>query len=101
VATVGGNDRVLLGDTVLDTNSDGLLTGRQMAETTNLLLLVQSVGGHFHTAHGDHVVVHLLQLLLCGVEGERGRVELVGLEALFGELDLKVLVVLLCRWLVV
>jgi hypothetical protein len=95
VAAVGGDDRVLLGDTVLDTDGDGLLTGRQMAETADLLLLVQSVGGHLHAAHGDHVVVHLLQLLLGCVKGERGRVELVGLEALVGELDLKGLVVLL------
>jgi len=70
VAAVGGDDRVLLGDAVLDTDGDGLLTGRQVAETADLLLLVQSVGGHFHAAHGDHVVVHLLQLLLGGLEGE-------------------------------
>lgn len=111
VATVGSDDLVLLGDTVLDTASDGLLTGGQMAETTDLLLLVKTVGGHFHAAakqntlahdtlvvlqmrvpssivsharpaalsllflkvgdhipRGDHVVVHLLQLLLGGVE---------------------------------
>lgn len=100
VATVGGDDRVLLGDTVLNTDGDGLLTGRQVAETANLLLLVQSVGGHLHAAHGDHVVVHLLQLLLGGLEGEGGRVEHVGLEALVGQLDLEVGVILLYNWLV-
>lgn len=95
VAAVGGNDVVLLGDGVLDADGDGLLTGRQVAETADLLLLVQSVGGHLHAAHGNHVVVHLLQLGLCGLEGEVGRVELVRLEALVRELDLEGLVILL------
>ena len=101
VAAVGGNDVVLLGDSVLDTDGDGLLTGRQVAETANLLLLVQSVGGHLHAAHGNHVVVHLLQLGLGRLEGELGGVELVCLETLVRELDLEVLVILLrdCqRW---
>lgn len=48
VATVGGDDVVLGGDGMLDTSGNGLLTGRQVAETTDLLLLVQAIGGHFH-----------------------------------------------------
>ena len=110
VAAVGSDDLVLLGDGMLNTASNSLLTGGQMAETTDLLLLVKTVGGHFHAAakqdtlvyvlpaflkihipfsmvfralpialllflwdgghipRGDHVVVHLLQLLLGGVE---------------------------------
>lgn len=43
----------------------------------------------------DHVVVHLLQLLLGGLQGVWGRVELVGLEALVGETDSERLVILL------
>jgi hypothetical protein len=84
-----------------------------MAETPDLLLLVQTIGGHLHTSkrplapktslpipvyivpHGDHVVVHLLELLLGGLEGVRGRVELVGLETLIGETDSERLVLLL------
>lgn len=42
---------------------------------------------------GDHVVVHLLQLLLGNIDSVRGRVELVGLEALVAEGDLEVLIV--------
>lgn len=49
VAAVGGNDVVLLGDSMFDTDSDGLLSSRKMAETPNLLLLVESVRGHFHS----------------------------------------------------
>lgn len=45
--------------------------------------------------HGDHVVVHLLQLGLGGVERVRGRVKFVCLEALVGEADLEGLVILL------
>jgi len=48
VATVGGNNLVLAGDSMLNTDSDGFLTGRQMAETTDLLLFIQAVGGHLH-----------------------------------------------------
>lgn len=50
VAAVCGDDLVLLGDGVFNTASNGLLAGRQMAETTDLLLLVQTVGSHLHAA---------------------------------------------------
>lgn len=43
----------------------------------------------------NHVVVHLLKLLLGGLQGVWGRVELVGLEALVGEADSEGLVILL------
>lgn len=47
--------------------------------------------------HRDHVVVHLLELLLGGLEGVRGRVELVSLEALIGETDSEELFILLLK----
>jgi hypothetical protein len=40
VASVGGDDIVILVQGVLDTCCDGLLTGGQVAETSDLLLLV-------------------------------------------------------------
>lgn len=48
VASVGGDDVVLLGDSVLNTDSNSLLTSRQVAETADLLLLVQTIGSHLH-----------------------------------------------------
>lgn len=45
--------------------------------------------------HRDHVVVHLLELLLGGLESVRGWVELISLEALIGETDSEQLVILL------
>jgi hypothetical protein len=90
-----------------------------MAETPDLLLLVQTVGGHLHTSINqklsnqrcsvfqratkgsvpdrDHVVVHLLELLLGGLQSVWGRVELVGLEALVRETDGEWLVILLMK----
>ena len=58
VAAVGGDDLVLLGDGVLNTASNSLLTGGQMAETTDLLLLVKTVGGHFHAAAKRETLAH-------------------------------------------
>lgn len=46
--------------------------------------------------NSDHVVVHLLELLLGDIESVGGRVQLVGLEGLIGEADLEGLVILLC-----
>ena len=50
VATVSSDDLVLTVDSVLNTDSDGLLTGGQVTETTDLLLLVEAIGGHLHTS---------------------------------------------------
>lgn len=52
--------------------------------------------GDSRIPHGDHVVVHGLELILGGLQGVRGRVDLVGLEALIGEADGERLVILLC-----
>jgi len=54
VASVGCDETVFLGDAVLNTNSNSFLTSGQMAETTNLLLLVKSVGGHLHSSSRFH-----------------------------------------------
>lgn len=117
VASVGSDDVVLLGDGMLDTNSNGLLTGRQVAETADLLLLVQAIGSHLHLSErllvlstaggsggasccipdGDHLVVHLLQLLLGHLNRVGRRVQLVGLEALVAEGDLEGLIIGLYR----
>lgn len=48
VASVRSDDVVLLGNSVLNTDSNSLLTSRQVAETANLLLLVQTIGSHLH-----------------------------------------------------
>jgi hypothetical protein len=115
VAAVRGDEMVLTVDGVFNTDGDGFLSSRQMTETPNLLLLVESVGGHFHAStqtcqndwvllvaafgmflpYGDHVVVHLLQLLLGDIECVRRGVELVCLEGLIGETNLEGLVILL------
>lgn len=44
---------------------------------------------HCYIPDSYHVVVHLLQFRLGGVEGIWRRVKLIGLEALIGELDLE------------
>ena len=50
VAAVGCDEVVSTLDSMLDTDSDSLLTSGEMAETTNLLLLVEPIGGHLHAA---------------------------------------------------
>ena len=52
VAAVGRDDVVLFGDCVLNARRDGFLARGEMAEAPDLLLLVESVGGHFHAAGG-------------------------------------------------
>ena len=68
MAAVGGDEMVALLDSVFDTNGDGLLARGQVTETSDLLLLVEPIGGHFHASHRYHVVVHLLQLGLGRIE---------------------------------
>jgi hypothetical protein len=50
VAAVGRDQMVRAFNGVLNSNRNSFLAGGQMAETPDLLLLVQSVGGHFHAA---------------------------------------------------
>ena len=70
-----------------------------MAESPDLLLFVESVCSHFHASDGHHVVVHLLQLALGGVEGEGGGIELVGFEGGVREAHLEGCIVFLYRLL--
>ena len=58
VAAVSRDDVVFLGKRVLDADGDGFLACGEMAEAADLLLLVQSVGGHFHTAVFGSVLCH-------------------------------------------
>ena len=44
VATVGGDEFVLGGDGVFDTDGDGFLTGGQVTETADFLFFVQTIG---------------------------------------------------------
>lgn len=43
----------------------------------------------------DHVVIHSLKLILCSMQGIRGRIELIGLEALVGKPDLEWFIIFL------
>ena len=51
--------------------------------------------GKYFIPHSDHVVVHLLELLLGHLQGVRRRVDLVSLEALIRETDSERLVLIL------
>lgn len=63
-----------------------------MAETPDLFLFVQSVRTHFELTYDNHVLIELFQVLLGHIEGVWRGVELVGLEALVAESDLKWLI---------
>lgn len=54
MTAVGGDEVVLLCDAVLDADGDGFLSCGEMAEASDLLFLVQAVGGHFHSS-GEYV----------------------------------------------
>jgi hypothetical protein len=66
VAAVGGDEMVLAIDGMFNANGDGFLSGGQMAETPDLLLLVESVGGHFHASAQTCQNVSLLLLASAG-----------------------------------
>lgn len=86
MASVRSDELVDGGDSTLNTNGHGLLANGEMAETADELGLVQSVGGHLHTAHGGHVAVHANELFLGDLDVERRHVapvrdERVGMES--------------------
>lgn len=51
VASVRGDDSVLVGDGGLHTDGNGFLADGKVAETPDKLLLVKSVGGLLHSSH--------------------------------------------------
>jgi hypothetical protein len=110
MAAVRGDDTVILGDTMLQTDGNGFLYGThqtssarqchdrtwnhstnladsEMAEAADELGLVEGVGGHLHAAHGRHLPVHRQQLGLGDLHVEVGGVAEVGAEGLFMELE--------------
>ena len=58
-----------------------------MAEPTDEFGLVERIRGHFHTAHGLHVLVHSQQLRLGHLHLEVGCVAEMRLERVFMESD--------------
>lgn len=50
MTSVGGDDGIFFGEGVFDASGDGFLAGGEMAETSDFLFLVESIGGHFHSS---------------------------------------------------
>ena len=48
MTSIGGNDMVFFGDSVLNACCYSFLAGGKMAEASNFLLFVESVCGHLH-----------------------------------------------------
>ncbi|EEQ38862.1 hypothetical protein CLUG_02988 [Clavispora lusitaniae ATCC 42720] len=84
VTSVGSDDSVGWGNGIFNTNSDGFSTHRQVTETSNFLGLVQSVGGHLHSSDDNHVLVHLQQGFLFGLEGQFRSIDVVCLKGRSG-----------------
>ena len=59
-----------------------------MAETSNLLSLVKSISSHLHSAHGDHLCVHVNHLLLGELKLQRRLLKFVNLKGRLWESDL-------------
>jgi hypothetical protein len=93
MTTVGGDDIVFFSEGVFNSDGESFLAGGEMAETADLLLLVESVCSHFHATevfssaqflsrqncprmystwvrriphspNSNHIIIHLLQLPL-------------------------------------
>ena len=60
-----------------------------MTKAPNHLRLVQRVGGHLHTAHGRHLLVHGRELVLVHLDLERRRFAFVCLEGVFVQFHFK------------
>ena len=85
MASVGSDEMIRLLNRVLDTHSNCFLSGRKMAEPADLLLLVEAICSHLHPSDSDHVVVHLLEFFLRGLESVRWWVKIVGFEGFVAE----------------
>lgn len=68
VATVGSDDIVVRSQGSLHSDSASLLAGIQVAESTNLLLLVHRTRSGFETSNWQHLTVHEQRLIL--VDGD-------------------------------
>jgi len=66
---------------------DHYLTSAQVTETSDQLGLVQTVGSHLHTSHGDHALVHMNELILGDFNIQRGGIAVVGLKGTLVEVD--------------
>jgi hypothetical protein len=62
-----------------------------VAETTNLLGLVKGISSHLHSAHGDHLCVHVNHFLLGELQLQRRLLKVIDLEGRFREGDLDLL----------
>merc|ERR1711957_303932 len=65
--TVGGDEAVITGHTGFHTSSDTFLSVVQMAESTDLFLLVEEIRDNFNTSHGNHLLEVGSELLLVGL----------------------------------
>jgi hypothetical protein len=59
MATIRGDDSVFWGNSAFQADTDGFLANSKMAETSNKLVLVKLVSGHFHSTHCLHLAVHV------------------------------------------
>jgi hypothetical protein len=64
------------------------LTSAQVAETANLLGLVKGISSHLHSAHGDHLCVHVNHILLGELKLQRRLLKFVNLKGRLWESDL-------------
>jgi hypothetical protein len=85
MASVSSDEMIGLLNRVLNPHSHSFLSGGEMAETTDLLLLVEAIGRHFHPSDSDHVVVHLLEFFLGRLEGVGWWIEVIGFEGFVAE----------------
>jgi hypothetical protein len=56
-----------------------------VAETTDLLGLVKGISSHLHSAHGDHLCVHVNQGFLGKLKFQRRLLKVVNLEGILWE----------------
>jgi len=65
VVTIGSDDCILSRHASLTADANSFLTISQMAETSNLTLLVKQVSKNFETTANQHIFPILAKLLLC------------------------------------
>lgn len=88
MASVRGDDLVVLLDGALHPYGDGLLSDGEVAEPADELLLVELVGCHLHPAHLGHGLVHVDELSLRHLDLVLRDLEAVPVEGVLLEVDL-------------